>query len=133
MKKTLKKAFFQLDKPFYVWALVAGPPWAQNIAFFAIWFYTVLLLAMVFINAAKSKELKALAKVPGNKEDMKEFVEKKINFLWMVPSLCVAIAAASQAWFVSAFFYASSILMSFAGAVGLKQDMKETLDEGSEV
>ena len=120
MKKFLTKLVFQLDKPFYVWALVAGPAWAQNIAFFAIWVYIVLLLAMCVINAGKKKEVHELMEVPGNKEEMERWLEPKYTWLWTIPSLCVAVAAASQAWFVSAFFYALFILLSLGSAIDLK-------------
>ncbi|NOQ49900.1 MAG: hypothetical protein GQ553_04485 [Nitrosomonadaceae bacterium] len=133
MKKFLHKLVFQLDKPFYIWALLAGPIWAQNITFFAIWVYITLLVFVVIIEVAARETV--LEKVKRDKElgRSQELVEKtldsKPNWLWILPSLAVSVAAASQAWFASASIYAVLILISFGSAASKYDDIKRIIDE----
>lgn len=126
MKKFLKKLAFQLDKPFYVWALLAGPPWAQNITLFAIWIYIVLLLLVFATQMMNKSEMPE--NVRNNRKEVEELAAIKPNFLWALPSLAVGVAAASQAWFFCATIYFILILVTFGGSINLRDRAKEALD-----
>lgn len=133
MKKFLKKIAFQLDKPFYIWALLAGPIWAQNITFFAIWVYITLLVFVVLIElGAREGVLEKVRRgkeLGENQEIIEDVLDSKPNWLWILPSLAVSVAAASQAWFASASIYAVLIFISFGCAASKYDDIKRIIDE----
>jgi hypothetical protein len=130
MRKFLTRLVYQLDKPFYVWALLAGPIWAQNITIFAIWTYVILFLSVLFADASTRKEV--LERARKDREFAEEQMEHKASPIWMLPSLAVAVTAASQAWFVSATFYGVLVLMSYGAYSSKKDAIKEIIGENQD-
>jgi hypothetical protein len=127
MRKFLTRLVYQLDKPFYVWALLAGPQWAQNITFFAIWIYIALFFFVLLSELASRADV--LEKAKEDRAFAELMAKDKVSFLWTLPSFAAAIAAASQAWFVSATLYAVFLFLSYGASTSKKDEIRRILDE----
>ncbi len=131
MKKVLSKLAFQLDKPFYIWALTLGPKWAQNITFVALWIYVPLLAILVLAQIGDSQI--GIERAKKDKEWAKDHLSKSGSGLWALPSFIVAGVLAAKGWFVTSFFFGIVVLVSYSIALLKKEAIKEAIDEGNKV
>ena len=96
--KAIKRIAYQLDKPFYIWALTVGPEWAQNVTLVALWIYIPLLCLMVLGGERITDHTVEEAKK--DPEVAKRYLRNDyLRWFLRIPTLATVVAAAAAAWF----------------------------------
>jgi hypothetical protein len=129
-REFLTKLGYQADKPFYAWALIWGPKWAQNVTFVALWIY-IPLIAVYLLSQMIGVE-KSIDRAKEDKEWGKDYLSKCGSGLWALPSFIVAGTLAAEGWFATAFFFSILILTSCCVRLFERDGIREAISDNQD-
>ena len=111
---------------FYIWALLYGPAWAQNLTLFMIWFAgacAFLVTAIFFLALIIDPD-----KIVDDPNNQKIF-SGKLRHLWKIVPAAALVVVAMHGWTISAIYWA--VIMAFAWildaivSAGVKESKEE--------